>query len=321
MLAKLFTVANHIDLKSLIAAENAKQRLPDDFAETVDKFYVPLATAIAEQAENSISQNSTPLFLGIYGSQGSVKSTLADFLKLLLEHQHNTPSVVMSLDDFYLTRAERQRLSTEVHPLLKTRGVPGTHDIPLLEQTLKGLLSLREGESLSVPLFNKAKDDRAPFSDWQSISRPPKVVILEGWCVGVMPQSEDTLYLPINELESTQDKDGVWRHFVNQQLREIYSPIFAQFNTLIALVAPGFECVHEWRLLQESKLIASLVAANESTAITMSADEIDQFIAHYQRLTEHALATLPDYADWCLHIDKSHNITSVTPDFLSRTTP
>ena len=37
-------------------------------------------------------------------------------------------------DDFYLTQAQRQDLAQQIHPLLKSRGVPGTHDVPLAKK-------------------------------------------------------------------------------------------------------------------------------------------------------------------------------------------
>jgi len=63
-----------------------------------------------------------PFVLGIAGAQGSGKSTIARALAA----RFGCP--VLSLDDLYLDGAARQRLAETVHPLLRTRGVPGTHD-------------------------------------------------------------------------------------------------------------------------------------------------------------------------------------------------
>jgi D-glycerate 3-kinase len=299
-------------LRSLISAKISKHGLPVDFDSTVANYYLPLAFNIAERADDSIRSSDTPLLVGVFGSQGSGKSTFADFLKIILEQQFGMSTVVMSLDDFYLTRQQRSVLSTEIHPLLMTRGVPGTHDIKLLQQTIDQLKAFDRSVPVSVPIFDKAIDDRAPPEQSQSISIKPRVIVLEGWCVGVRPQRHTELNVAVNELESSNDKDGSWRQFVNQQLADVYAPIFAQLDTLIALVAPSFDCVHDWRSLQEAKLIEKLESAKKSTEGTMSEAQIDVFIAHYQRLTEHALATLPSYADWCLKIDKSHEITGLT---------
>ena len=77
-----------------------------------------------------------PLIIGINGSQGSGKSTLADYLCTMLNERYQLRCVSLSLDDFYLTKLERQQLASQVHPLLETRGVPGTHDIPLALETI-----------------------------------------------------------------------------------------------------------------------------------------------------------------------------------------
>jgi D-glycerate 3-kinase len=250
--------------------------------------------------------------IGVFGSQGSGKSTLADFLKLILEQQFNVSTVVMSLDDFYLTREQRRQLSIDTHPLLITRGVPGTHDIELLNDTIDQLTNFDSSIPVRVPVFEKANDDRAPLARWQNISTKPKAIILEGWCVGVRPQLELELQIPVNDLERSMDQDARWRGFVNQQLAHRYATVFKQLDKLIALVAPSFDCVHQWRSLQEAKLIEKLERAGKSTAATMSDEQIELFIAHYQRITEHALANLPSYADWCLAIDKNHRITGLT---------
>ncbi|MFT6033379.1 MAG: D-glycerate 3-kinase [Arenicella sp.] len=303
-------------LESLINSKIVEQGLPNDFCKTITNYYMPLAGEIALAADQSSANVQTPLLVGVFGSQGSGKSTFADFLRLILEQEFNTSTVVMSLDDFYHTRQQRQYLSAQIHPLLVTRGVPGTHDIQLLQDTLEQLRRLDSSELVKlpvrVPIFNKANDDRAPLEQWQTISSKPKVVILEGWCVGIKPQSDAQLTLAINNLERTMDSDGGWRKFVNQQLKQDYATVFSQFDKLIALVVPSFDCVYEWRSLQEAKLIETLERAKKSTQATMSDEQMTLFIAHYQRLTEHALATLPGYADWCLHIDKSHQITGLT---------
>jgi pantothenate kinase-related protein Tda10 len=80
----------------------------------------PLVAAAAAHAR--------PLVVGLTGPQGSGKSTLAARLPDLLAAA-GLNAGVLALDDLYLTKAERQRLAADVHPLFATRGVPGTHDV------------------------------------------------------------------------------------------------------------------------------------------------------------------------------------------------
>lgn len=65
---------------------------------------------------------------GLSALQGTGKSTLAAQLAQAAQRE-GLRSAVLSLDDFYLTRAARQALARQVHPLLVTRGPPGTHKI------------------------------------------------------------------------------------------------------------------------------------------------------------------------------------------------
>jgi len=74
-------------------------------------------------------------------------------------------------------------LSKNKHPLLMTRGVPGTHDVDLMLNFFKKVKS-KVFKNLEVPKFNKAIDDRYKKNSWYKLKSKPDVVIFEGWCVG-----------------------------------------------------------------------------------------------------------------------------------------
>ncbi|MEM7359763.1 MAG: phosphoribulokinase [Pseudomonadota bacterium] len=281
----------------------ASHRLPGDFGVTVDQYYWPVADYLG-----NCRQSNMPLLVGIQGAQGSGKSTLASFLKLLLEQEFGLRVLIASIDDFYLQRKERIPLSETVHPLFITRGVPGTHDVDLLDQFLKNVVTER---SFKIPRFDKATDDRAAKAEWQHINYQPDIVILEGWCVGIRAQSTRALKAPINQLERQEDPDGRWRTLVNEALLGPYLTIFQRLDRMIVLQAPSFACVHDWRLLQEEKLVDQLQAEGKSTGNTLSPDEVSRFISHYQRLTEHALSTLPAAADCLLRMKDDHSFAEL----------
>ncbi len=226
-----------------------------------------------------------PLVLGICGAQGSGKSTLAATLAEALAGQGRR-AAVLSLDDLYLTRAERGELARTAHPLLATRGVPGTHDPAL---GLEVIARLERGEAAALPRFDKARDDRAPPAQWPQAPEHCEVLILEGWCLGARPQDEAALAQPVNALEANEDPAGVWRRHANDALAGAYAPLFARIDALVLLAAPGFEVVHGWRLEQERALGAGPGA--------MDAAAIARFIAHYERLTRHILTEMPPRAD------------------------
>lgn len=220
------------------------------------------------------------LLVGLSGPQGSGKTTTAARLRGALGAR-GLSCAVLSLDDFYLTRAQRAQLAATVHPLLATRGVPGTHDVPMMTATLHALAAAQDGQSTPLPTFDKAQDDRAPQDDWPAFVGRPDVIILEGWCVGSAPQPTAALAAPINDLEAAADPDAAWRIYVNDQLTGPYRAFFASFDLMVALTAPSFECVYAWRAQQE----AALRLRSPDGRHVMSETQLARFIAHYERIT------------------------------------
>lgn len=278
-----------------------QHKLPESFRLTVNGHYIPLAERIFSEFDKS----DKTYFVGINGCQGSGKSTLTDFIAeyLIAEHQLNV--VVMSLDDFYLPRQERKSLAENIHPLLATRGVPGTHDIEALTSTLSKLTNHEAG--FAIPRFNKATDNPKPESQWTQITSPVDIVLLEGWCWGVEPQSAEQLEAPINELEMQHDQTGEWRQYVNQQLETAYKPLYTKMDFWLALQAPSFDCVYKWRLEQEEKLKAR--NAGLSNSKIMSPEQILNFTQYFQRLSVQGCNTIANTADAIFHLDYSRNIT------------
>lgn len=245
--------------------------------------------------------------LGINGAQGTGKSTLADFLRLAAESIFDWRIAVLSIDDFYYTLDERKSLSADVHPLLLTRGVPGTHDTDMLARCLDRLRQLDKNERIALPRFDKATDDRAHESRWPCVEGPIDLVILEGWCIGTLAQPDAGLEQPMNDLEREEDSDGAWRHYVNDQLRTNYQSVFSMLDYLIFLRAPSFDAILRWRLEQEKKLADD--SPSESSGL-MNEKQIIRFIQFYERLTRANLAALPHRADFVLEYDENHSIAS-----------
>ncbi|GAB5413109.1 MAG: kinase [Congregibacter sp.] len=276
-----------------------RERLPEAYMAAANTYFDVLAQVLAAHA----SAHPGVFVLGVNGSQGSGKSTLCSYLGLALRHSHGLNVVSMSLDDFYRTQDERCRLAKEVHPLLATRGVPGTHDVDLLKQTLDSLEGT-EGE-VWVPRFDKARDDRCDRSRWTRICCPVDLVILEGWCLGARPQELSDLETPCNELERIEDEDGRWRRFVNQALAAEFAPLYAHIDFWVMLQAPGFEHVLRWRSEQEAKLRLS---ASGNSAGIMTEEQLERFVAHYERLTNSCLQNLPAEVDVLFRLDPERRI-------------
>lgn len=221
-----------------------------------------------------------PIIVGLAGPQGSGKSTTAARLASRLSGEGRIV-VVRSIDDFYLTHAERQRLAADIHPLLATRGVPGTHDVPLAMHILTALREAVPGQTFALPVFDKATDDRADPKGWPRHVGRPDIILLEGWCVGARPQPDTALADPVNALEREDDQDGRWRRFVNDRLRTDYAELFALLDLTILLRAPSFDQIYAWRAEQEAGLDRHM--AHASPPMTDAA--LRRFIAHYERLT------------------------------------
>jgi D-glycerate 3-kinase len=255
--------------------------------------WLPLVQRVAARLT---SAGAPPKLLAIAGAQGSGKSTLARLLtdELL---RHGVRAVTCSLDDFYLTRREREGLAGAVHPLLITRGVPGTHDVDLCERVITRLRT----DAVRVPTFDKGLDDRCAPASWP-LAGPVDIVVFEGWCLGARPQPHAALRAPVNDLERDEDGDGRWRAFVNDALDGPYRRLFARFDALVYLQVPDMDAVRRWRAEQEGQLPASR---------RMSAAALERFIRHYERLTRWMLQDLPARADLNVVLGAGHEIETV----------
>mgnify|MGYP001813617622 CR=1 FL=1 len=280
----------------------SRHRLPKEFRSTAERYYLPLARRLP-----GYRGDSKTLYLGINGAQGTGKSTLADFLSAATASLFGWTVAVLSIDDFYYTREEREKLAEKVHPLLKVRGVPGTHDTDMLEQCIEQLHAANSGDEVALPRFDKSIDDRADQSTWPIVSGPVDLVILEGWCVGTQAQGDAELKPAINQLERDEDPDGTWRHYVNDQLDLRYAKTFSALDKLVFLRAPSFEAIHRWRLEQEEKLAAK--SSHDATQL-MNKEQVTRFIQFFERLTRANLATLTDVADIVFSLDETHAVAS-----------
>ena len=230
---------------------------------------------------------------GIAGLQGTGKSTLAAQLAALAATRGRSVAVV-SIDDFYLDRPERAALAREVHPLLATRGPPGTHDVALACDTVD---ALAQGLSIALPRFDKIDDRRLPRSAWPASGRCD-LVIVEGWFNRVPPQADAELAAPLNTLEREEDPQGVWRSYCNAALGRAYPPLWQRIDRLLFLHGPGFEIVPTWRWEQER----TLQAANPGRQ-AMDRAQVARFVQFFERVSRQALATLPAIADWMVRLD------------------
>ena len=266
------------------------------------KIYIPISFWI----ENKCKKKGKTLFLGLSGGQGSGKTTVVEILKIILKKYFKRKTHVSSIDDFYKTLEERNKISSTIHPLFKTRGVPGTHDTNLIKKFFD-FIKKKKFKKFKLPKFDKSIDDRLKKKYCFNIKEKPEVVILEGWCVGAKPQSNSLLKIPINILEKYEDKDLMWRKHVNQKLKKEYKKLFAMIDYFIFMKIPHFNMVFKWRFLQERKL----KKMSHTKKRIMSYNKIKRFIMFYQRITLQMLKDMPKIASVVLSLNDKHQINKI----------
>lgn len=233
--------------------------------------------------------SSEPIILGITGLQGSGKSTWASKIVEILTLEHQLYTITISLDDLYKTHDEliAQRDRNPENKLYRTRGQPGTHDEQLAGEFFKGLREYTGEGELKIPSFDKSKfqgeGDRAPESEWPTLTRKPDVVVFEGWCVGFQPLPTTVIEekfglassgkLPINTpakhqlahlLEVNSNLERYCKAFMGPQY----------FDFFIHIDTEDLRNVYTWRLQQEHKMI-------ESKGSGMSDEQVRSFIDGY----------------------------------------
>jgi len=265
-------------------------------------FLIPMCFWIAGKI-----RNKKPYFVGLAGGQGTGKTTVSSLVKIILEKYFKLKVFKISIDDFYKTRKERNSLSKRIHPMLMTRGVPGTHDINMMLSFFKKTKN-KNFKKMILPSFNKAIDDRFSKKYWYKINQKPDVIIFEGWCVGAKAELNKTLKKPINSMEKINDKKLVWRKYVNLQLRNKYKELYSQLNCMVYLKAKNFNMLQKWRLKQERKL--RLKTKKVSSHKIMSKKNVINFMQTYQRITENMFKNTPKYASIVINLNSNHQIKS-----------
>jgi len=184
-----------------------------------------------------------------------------------------------------------------------TRGVPGTHNIKEILNTIKKFNKSKY--PIKIPIFNKLKDTRREKQ--KIINKKADIIILEGWCCGSPPINIKYLQKNINILEKKFDSKFKWRNYYNNKLKNEYSELFNKFDKLIYLKAPSFSYVLKWRLKQEKNN-----KKNKNSKNGMTKTEIVEFIKHYEKITKWTIKVLPKKANFIAYINKDQMIKKIT---------
>ena len=291
------------DCYKFISSEETKKEKFRNKDKMIRSYLIPVSFWIA----NKVNKKK-PIIIGLAGGQGTGKTTISSIINLILVKYFKLKVFKISIDDFYKTRKERYKLSKKVHPLLMTRGVPGTHDIDLILRFFK-IIKKRNFKSLSLPKFDKSIDDRFNKNQWYKIKSKPDVVIFEGWCVGAKSQKNIELKKPINSLEKIEDKSMKWRKYVNFQLTGKYKTFHNMLDYLLYLKAENFSLLRTWRLKQEKKLF--LKSKNKKNLKIMNKNEVLNFMMTYQRITEQMFKTAKKFSSIVMTLNNQHQIINI----------
>ena len=282
--------------------EKINKKSTSSHIKNLKNIYIPIAFWI----NNKYHKKGKTLFIGFSGGQGSGKTTITKILKIILKIFFKREVHISSIDDFYKTLKDRNKMSHKIHPLFKTRGVPGTHDINLIKNFFS-IIKKKKFKKIQLPKFEKGIDDRIKKRYWFNIKKKPEIVILEGWCVGAKPQLNNLIAKPINMLEKQEDQNLIWRKYVNKKLKNEYRELFEMIDNFIFIKIPNFNMVFKWRLLQENKLRKKSYLNRK----IMSHNEIKRFIMFYERITLQMIKDLSKSVSILMTLNKNHEIKKI----------
>ena len=250
---------------------------------------------------NYICSSKSKKFL-FGGSQGIGKSSFINIISKTIEKFYDKKILLLSLDNYYLTKKQRLVLSKKIHNLLVTRGVPGTHNIKELVKNVKQFN--QEKYPITTPQFDKLIDDKIKLN--KTIKTKCDILFLEGWCCGSSEIPKKFLYKNINNLEKINDPKNQWRNFYNNKLQIEYKKLFKLFDELIFLKTSSFDNVYKWRLKQEKTN-----QSKNKKLKRMSANEIKVFVQHYEKITKWMIKDLNKKAQIVIQFEKNHKISSI----------
>ncbi len=254
--------------------------------------WIPLAIQLGDKYQKKYEGKI--IIQGILGGQGTGKTTMSKFLKLILAVM-GYECVNLSLDDLYKTYSEREEIK-KLDPEIQWRGVPSTHDLQLGIDTLEQLCSDRS--VWEIPRFNKsAHSGGGDRTDPELIFTKPQIILFEGWFVGVQPVALDA----INAYGFAKESERQFVLKMNAKLED-YLPLWQKLNSLWLLLPQDYRYSLKWRQEAEHKLTTG-----------MSDSEIANFVYYFWRSLppEIFITPLRYSVDLVIEINSDHRITAL----------
>ncbi|NET50172.1 MAG: glycerate kinase [Merismopedia sp. SIO2A8] len=302
-----------IDAETLVAAINQRWSLLQQIypqlqqvcCEDLGWDEVPLDTAwtlwipLAMQLSQSQKALGRPFVQGVLGGQGTGKTTLGLVLSIILHHLGQTVCSI-SIDDIYKTYADRCVLQKN-DPRLIWRGPPGTHDVALGLEVLRGVKYADASTAVKVPRFDKSAWNGAGDRTDPETIMGATIVWFEGWFVGARPV--DSALFDLAPEPIVTESDRTFARDTNERLKE-YLPLWDELDELIVLYPTDYRLSQQWRREAEQKMKA---LGRDG----MSDDEINKFVTYFWRSLHPDLFIKPllknaNYVDLVVEIDRNH---------------
>ena len=204
--------------------------------------------------------------IGLSALPGCGKTTLGHWLERAAR-QLDLPLQVVSIDDFYF-EAKRLDQAMGGNPWRVPRALPGSHDLPLLLQTLS---RWKDGEQVHLPQFDKSlRQGRGDRCGWRSCSA--QILLLEGWFVGCQPLDQNlSMELGCEHLSpSIRSEELDARAAVQDELRR-YEQVWSELDRLWQIAAQDFRSPQIWKRQQEQQML-------QNTGVALDSDSLKGFI-------------------------------------------
>jgi D-glycerate 3-kinase len=292
-------------ISQVLVLHNIQIDPPDAILPILWHYWLPLAQSLAIQQEKI----GRTFIQGLLGGQGTGKTTLGIVLDVILRHLGKT-FLSISLDDFYKTYADRQKLRDR-NPDLIWRGPPSTHDVDLGIQVLQKLRNrpLNIRQPIEIPRFDKSLHNGSGDRTAPEISYKADIVLFEGWFVGMRPLPISAFRNFVPPILSECDRDFALECNANL---DNYLPLWKYLDCLIVLVPEEYNYSLQWRIEAEHKLMALGKSG-------MSDQEVTQFVEYFWKAL-HPELFMPrmitqdyggSYADLVVEISRSHLPTRI----------
>ena len=241
--------------------------------------YVEFIVPLLEKIINLHRLNKT-IIIGIQGGQGTGKTTIVNFIRDILKKlEYQVES--FSIDDFYLIYKEREKLGEKYkdNPFYQIRGMPGTHRVKFLLDTLK---KIKQGKEFELPIFDKslhgAKGD--VLKKTINVKQRPDFVLFEGWCLGIPNVSiKELAEISKNNNLNLEKLDPNLKHSkLVLKFAKRYQRIWKLLD-YITMIKPSSPDFHKaWRYNQEQEL-------KKKTGSGKTKKEIGDFVDFYLPFT------------------------------------